>query len=69
MKLNHISVFSDTEAFVEIKVHERHSGLCGSSRSISGRFNRDDLENLESELQKIAYQIRDFRMKNFPESE
>jgi predicted RNA-binding protein with PIN domain len=27
-----------------------------------------DLEDLESELEQIAYQIRDFRMKNFPES-
>ena len=29
----------------------------------------DQLEDLESELEQIAYQIRDFRMKNFPESE
>lgn len=32
-------------------------------------LNSSDLEDLESELQKIAFQIRDFRMKNFPESE
>jgi len=28
-----------------------------------------DLEDLESQLQSIASQIRDFRIKNFPESE
>ena len=69
MKLNNISIFSYTEAFVEIKVHEKHSGLCGSARNISGRFNRDELEDLESCLASIGAQIRDFRMKNFPESE
>lgn len=30
--------------------------------------NVSELEDLESELEQIAYQIRDFRMKNFPES-
>jgi hypothetical protein len=28
-----------------------------------------DLEELESELETIASQIREFRMKNFPESD
>ena len=31
--------------------------------------NRDELEDLESHIESIAFAIRDFRMKNFPESE
>jgi len=39
-----------------------------SNKVILSALTPDALEDLESELQKISSQIRDFRMKNFPES-
>lgn len=36
---------------------------------IESLWHHDDFEEIESQLEKIASQIREFRMKNFPESE
>jgi hypothetical protein len=47
-------------------IEDRHSS---DSSILMGPLNEFDLEQLESDLLNIQIQIRDFRMKNFLESE
>jgi len=54
--------YSDNTANIKIEGE-------GSTHFYSSNLNASDLEDLESELEQIAFQIRDFRMKNFPESQ
>ncbi len=62
MKLEIAKDYRDNTCMVAIHAHP------GSSPLILSDLNTDELEDLESELETIASQIRDFRMKNFPES-
>lgn len=64
MKLTEL-IFHDHNAYLTI---EREYPNAGNQFKFHA-MNADQLEDLESELENIAFQIREFRMKNFPESE
>lgn len=61
---------------IDIDTSDNTIAVCIGGRpafSSEGRIyitakNADDLEDLEREIESIAFQIREFRMKNFPES-
>lgn len=65
--------------YVSIELHkdddEIHLAIVGNPAFTSeGKIylnvnNADDLEDLEAEIESLAFAIREFRMKNFPESD
>lgn len=64
--LIHVDAYKEdlTEGFVSVKIH----GPSAEAFFYIDIANVDMLEDLEAEIESIASQIRDFRMKNFPES-
>ncbi len=62
MKLNLTISLSHPENVANIIISNGASGMAFTS------MKADEMEDLQSQLESMAFAIRDFRMNNFPES-
>lgn len=71
MNLNLTTEFHHTKKTGRLKIFDSQNGEMGDGKYLLCKFfsSAEEIENIESELEKIAFQIREFRIKNFPETD